>query len=112
MLLLSACSTTTLMSGKASNRSNTFNELQKEYNNYQYSNYVKNSLAVVPAPIAERVTSTLDDRKLKAVTRQLTNRKKRSAAHLNGVRNQNGIYKPSRSLQQQIARLNTNKKAE
>ena len=126
IVLLPACSTApSSFAGKAldkiaGNRSGqintatTLSELQKEYNNYQYSDYVKNSL-VAPAPIvnvAEVAKVTRYDGNLKAVKRQLVNRKKRSAAHIDGVRNQSGIYNPSRALQQHTARLNSKNKAE
>ena len=122
MLLLSACSTTSSLTEKALgklsgnnlgqiNTATTMSKLQREYDQYQYSSYVRDSL-VAPAPVVEVAKVTKYESQLKAVIQQLSSRKKRSAGHISGARNQNGIYKPSRALQQQIAHLNTKNKLE
>jgi len=126
MLLLSACSTTSSFTGKAFdklsagkfshktgqiNTASTISKLQREYDQYQYSSYVKDSL-IASAPVVEVARIRKYESQLKVIKQQLASRKKRSAGHINEVRNQNGIYKPSLVLQQQIARLNTKRKLE
>jgi len=99
LVLLSSCSTTS-----------TVKQLQSDYNKHKYSSYVSDNLKAHPAIAPEKLST--DDKKLKVFKRQLTSRKSQAGGRLNGVINQNGLYKPSRALQQQLARLGTKKKSE
>lgn len=101
LVLLSSCSTTT---------TTTLKQLQSEYDNHKYSSYVSDSLK--QRPIVVQAKSSAEDRKLKVVKNQLASKKKQAGGRLNGVINQNGLYKPSRALQQQLASLRTKEQSE
>ncbi len=102
LVFVSACSTTS-----------TVKQLQSEYDNHKYSAYVSENLKAPPL-LQEAMHSKLSsgDKKLKVVKNQLSSRKKYSGARLNGVTIQNGLYKPSRVLQQQLANLRTKQQSE
>jgi len=106
LVFLSACSTTT--------KTSTLSKLQRDFNKHKYSTYVTDSLKAQPV-IVTAVTKaelSINDKKLKAFKHQIASRKNNSSARLNNVRNQNGLHKVSRALQQQISRLSTQNKRE
>lgn len=88
---LTACSSTS-----------TIQQLQNEYNNHKYSRYVTDNLKALPVTKQAQPTN---DKALKIVQRQLSIRKNKAGAQLNGVINHNGLYQPSYSVQQQIVSL-------
>lgn len=99
LITLSSCSSTS-----------TIKQLQTEYDNYKYSAYVSDSLKE-RSPVVQAKLSP-NDKQLAAVKRQLTSRKRQASGQLNGAINQNGLYKPSRSLQQQLASVGTENQSE
>ncbi|MCF6190464.1 MAG: TolC family protein [Cocleimonas sp.] len=102
LVILSACSTTT--------KTSTLSKLQSDFNKHKYSAYVTDSLKTQPVVI--KAEPSINDKKLKAFKHQIASRKNNSTARLNNVRNQNGLHKVSRGLQQQVSRLSTQNKRE
>ncbi len=104
-VFLSACSSTT--------KPTTMSELQRDFNKHAYSNYVRDNLKAQPVvAVSKKTAPSINEKKLKAFKHQLASRKKNALVRLNGVKNQNGLYKVSRGLQQQVSRLNTKNKQE
>jgi len=99
LVFLSACSTAT--------KTTIISKLQSDFNKHKYSSYVTDSLKAQPVVAAGTEPSSINDKKLKAFKHQIASRKKSSTTRLNNVRNQNGLHKVSRALQQQISRLST-----
>jgi len=102
LVILSACSTAT--------KTSTLSKLQSDFNKHKYSSYVTDSLKAQPAVM--KAAPSINDKKLKAFKHQIASRKNNSLARLNNVRNQNGLHKVSRGLQQQISSLSTQNKRE
>jgi len=103
LVFLSACSTAT--------KTSTINKLQSDFNKHKYSAYVTDSLKAQPV-VLTKAESSIDVKKLKAIKHQIASRKNNSTARLSNVRNQNGLHKVSRGLQQQVSRLSTKNQQE
>jgi len=116
LVLLSACSVATNSGDSSTNATkastSTFSKLQQEYQQYTYSAYVKDNLKASPIMAKSTEEISTNEIALNALKQQLESRKRSSANRLGNERNQNGIYKVSRGLQQQTLSLNSKEKSQ
>lgn len=100
----------TLVSVSACSTTSTVQQLQHEYDSHKYSSYVSDSLN--ERSVVQQTKVSVGDGALKRVKHQLTSKRKQAGGQLNATVVQNGLYQPSRVLQQQIVSLHSGQQSE